>query len=263
MDYSYFENLEKPAEELKDESFVKIKLAEALEESVKKIAAGKRELPIAFSGGIDSSILAYLAAKHSKPMLFCAGFKDSYDAANAQKSAKELKMNPKIIFLDDFDLNEYYAKTVEIIKTENRLQAELALPLFILCEYLHKKGYESLMTGQGADTLFGGFDKYTRSQDIESDIFKSARNIYNSNLKRDLAIGKHFGLALFFPYLEENAIKLALRISSELKIKNGTRKYILRESFRRVLPDEILDQNKKAFQYGSGVHKALSRLIYS
>lgn len=259
MDHSYFERLENPAEKLKDENLIKKELAEVLEGSVKKSAAGKEGLPIAFSGGLDSSILAYLAAKYVKPVLFCVGFKDSYDVANAEKSSGALRMKLEIIYLDDLDLNEYRAKTIEVIKTDNRLQVELALPLLILCEKVKEKGYKHLMTGQGADTLFGGFDKYLRSRRVEDDIFKAVANIYNSNLKRDLGIAKYSGLELFFPYLEENVVKFSLKIFSELKIKNGTRKYILREAFRGVLPDEIIDQNKKAFQYGSGIHKALGK----
>lgn len=262
MDYSYFERLEKPAGKLGDENFVKIKLAEELEASVKKSAAEKGELPIAFSGGLDSSILAYLTAKYSKPILFCVGFKDSYDILNAQKSAGFLKMNLEMIFLDGLDLEKYRAKTIEIIKTDNRLQVELALPLFILSEFVGKKGHKCLMTGQGADTLFGGFDKYLRSQNVEEDIFKAVKNIFNSNLKRDLGIAKYFGLELFFPYLEENVVRFALKIPPELKIKSGIRKYILREAFRGVLPDKIIDQNKKAFQYGSGIHKAMGKHLY-
>ncbi len=259
MDYSYLARLKKPAKKLTDESFIKTKLAEALEEAVKKAAAGKKKMPLAFSGELDSSILAYLVAKYAKSILFCVGFKDSYDVANAEKSAKCLKMDLEIVLLDGFDLNEYRAKTIEIIKTDNRLQTELALPLFILSEFISKKGYKYLMTGQGADTLFGGFDKYSRSRNMEDDIFSAAANIYESNLKRDLSIGRYFNLELFFPYLEENMVKLALKIPAELKIRNEIRKYILREAWRGVLPDEILDQNKKAFQYGSGIHKAFKK----
>lgn len=259
MDYSYFERLKKPGKKLKDENLIKIELAEVLEESVKKSTAGKEELPIAFSGGLDSSILAYLASKYTKPVLFCVGFKDSYDVANAKKSARSLKMKLETILLDGLDLYEYRKRTIDIIKTDNRLQVELAMPLYVICEFLNKNGYKYLMTGQGADTLFGGFDKYLHSQSVEDDIFKAVANIYNSNLKRDLGIGKYFGLESFFPYLEENVVKFALKISPELKIKNGTRKYILREAFRDMLPDEIIDQNKKAFQYGSGIHKVMNK----
>lgn len=263
MDYFYLERLKKPAKKSAGENLIKKKLPELLEKSVKEQLSGIKEIPIAFSGGLDSSILACLASRYAKPILFCVGFKNSYDIANAKKTAKILNLNLNLntILLDRLDLKKYRIKTIDIIGMDNKLQVELGLPLLVLCEKLKKKNYKYLMTGQAADTLFGGFDKYLRSKDLEEDIYKAVRNIYESNLKRDLRIGEFYGIDLLFPFLAEEAVNFALKIPIDLKIKNNIRKHILRQSFRGVLPDEILNQNKKALQYGSGTHKALKKLF--
>lgn len=251
--------LKKPEEKLEDETAVKQKLKESLDKSVKGLSKGLEKLPIAFSGGLDSSILAYLAAKYSRTLLFCVGFKDSHDIKNAGRSAKLLGQKLEIVLLDNIDLKKYKNKTQEIIETDDKLQTELALPLLVLGEKVRDLGFKYLVTGQSADTLFGGFDKYLRSKDLEGDIFTAVRNMGETNLKRDLAIGKYCGLEMLFPFLDDEMVKFALKVPISYKIKDGVKKYILREAFRGILPDEIIDQNKKAFQYGSGVHKALNK----
>ncbi len=270
-----FEKLEKPKELFAGEN-IKRRLFEVLDDSVKEIVKNRKETPIAFSGGLDSSILTYLASKYSKPVLFCVGFEDSYDARNAKKAVEILnnlskrrrhsRMSPSneaelnIIYLDKINLKKYLRETIEIVGTDDKLIIDLNLPYFVLLEELKKRGYENFIFGQGADELFAGYNRYKKSENLEDDLWRDIKEIYKTNQQYNFKIENHFDVKPLFPFLEEKVVELALKISPKLKIKNGVNKYILREAFREYLPEKIISQNKKAFQYGSGTSKAIKKL---
>ncbi len=254
-----FEKLEKPRKFI-DSERVKFRLRRALENSVKKLVGGQKEVPIAFSGGLDSSILAFLTLRYTKPILFCVGYKNSYDVKNAEKVAKLLDLKLNIIYLDDINLKKCWKRTIKIVGTKNRLVVDLNLPLFILAKELKSRKLKSFVSGQGADTLFGGFAKYGKTKNFAEDMFRDIKDIHKTNLQYNFKVCGYFEIDPLYPFLEKEVVELAVRISPELKIKSGVNKYILREAFRKCLPSEIIRQRKKAFQYGSGVHKATKKL---
>jgi len=267
-----FEKLSKPETFRQDEKKLKEDILEALDSAVKNLVSGLEEIPIAFSGGLDSSIVAYLAAKYGRPVLYCAGFEGSHDVVNAQKSFErslapgasgaKLLFSPRleIIRLDDLDLKIYLEKTIELVGTDNKLVTDLNVPLFIIAERLKRDGCSSFLSGQGADTLFGGFAKYAYAKNFQEEEFEDIRNIRRTNLDYNFKVCDYFGVKPLFPFLEDRVVELAVETSPDLKIKSGVQKHILRQAFEECLPEEILKQNKKSFQYGSGIHKALARI---
>ena len=254
-----FEKLKKPKKIYTDEK-VKHQLHDALDSSVKSLVSEYKEIPIAFSGGIDSSILTYLISKYTEPVLFCFGFENSYDVKNAIKSAELLNLKLNIIYFDELDLKKYLEKTVDILETENRMALDLNTPFVILSEELQKRNYKNIILGQGSDELFAGYNRHKKADDLEGDLFQDIKNIDETNLKHNLKVFNYFGVDMICPFLEKEVVELATKISPELKIKDGVNKYILREAFRKYLPEEIINQNKKALQYGSGISKALRKI---
>ena len=254
-----FKKLQKPKELITDEN-IKHQLFNILDNSVKNLVKDYKEMPIAFSGGIDSSILTYLISKYTKPILFCFGFENSYDVKNAQKSAELLNLELNVIYFDELNLKKYLQKTREIIKTENKLKIDLNLPFVILSEELQKRNYKNIILGQGADELFAGYNKYKKSKNLENDLFQDIKNIHETNLKYNKQVFDYYSVNIICPFLEKEIVELAIKISPDFKIKNDINKYILREAFKNYLPEEILTQNKKALQYGSGISKALRKI---
>lgn len=255
-----FEKLKNPRKFLVNEKEIKRSIFEVLDNSIIKLSNGYKKIPIAFSGGLDSSIIAYLVSKYAEPVLFCVGFKDSHDVGLSQKSAKALNLDLNIIHLDGLDMKEYLDETVKILGTDNNLITDLNVPLFIILEELKKQKYKNFLFGQGADTLFGGFARYAYAGSFEKDMLDDIKNIYFTNLQYNFKICDYFNIKPLLPFLEKEVVELAIKISPRLKIKNGVQKYILREVFREYLPKEIVERKKKSFQYGSGVHKALRKL---
>ena len=101
-----FKKLQKSKELITDEN-IKHQLFEVLDSSVKSSIKDYQEIPVAFSGGIDSSVLTYLVSKYTKPILFCFGFENSYDVKNAKKNAKLLNLKLNTVYFDELDLKKY------------------------------------------------------------------------------------------------------------------------------------------------------------
>ncbi|MFZ2969806.1 MAG: asparagine synthase C-terminal domain-containing protein, partial [Minisyncoccia bacterium] len=170
-----FEKLEKPEKYYSGEKKLKKEIYVALDQAVKLSVGGSEKVAVAFSGGLDSSIMAYLVSKYSEPMLFCVGFKDSHDVINARKSAELLGFELNVIALEEMDLGKYHARTVELVGTTDRLITDLNVPLYIILEEIGKHGFDKLVLGQGADTLFGGFARYPFSENFGSEIFEDIK----------------------------------------------------------------------------------------
>lgn len=255
-----FEKIEKPKKYESDENKLKKELHDALDLAVRSSVSGNEKIAIAFSGGLDSSIIAYLASKYSVPVLFCVGFRDSHDAINAKRSAELLGFELNMILLEEIDLEKYLEKTVELVGTTGRLITDLNVPLYIILEEIEKRGFDKLVLGQGADTLFGGFARYPYSENFGSEILEDIKNIGKTNLVYNCRIFDHFKMKPLYPFLEKDVVDIAVKADPGLKIKEGVQKYILREAFREHLPEEIIVLKKKSFQYGSGIHKALRKL---
>jgi len=252
-----FEKIKKPERYDNNENKLKKELYAALDRAVRSSVSEGGKIAVAFSGGLDSSIAAYLVSKYAEPVLFCVGFKDSHDVINSKKSASLLGFELNIITLEGMDLGKYFEKTVELAGTTDRLITDLNVPLYIILEEIEKHGFDKLVLGQGADTLFGGFARYPYSENFKDEIFEDIKNIHRTNLVYNYKIFDHFRMKPIYPFLEQEVVDLAVRADPSLKIKNGVQKYILREAFRDQMPKEIIEQKKKSFQYGSGVHKAL------
>jgi asparagine synthase (glutamine-hydrolysing) len=144
-----------------------------------------KKIAIAFSGGLDSSILAKLLKEMGvKQTAYVVGIENCKDFESAEKSAKELDLELKKIILTKEEIEKgmlIQAIILQKIYEENKNKPEseshplkpnpisisFTLPLFFVAKYSKE---EYIINGQGADTMFGGFEKYlklTKEQAIE------------------------------------------------------------------------------------------------
>ncbi len=229
-----------------------------LDKAVKKNVSG-RETALAFSGGLDSTLLAKLASKYTSVRAYAVGVEGAYDLANAEKSARSIGVPLEKIIASREDVAHASEEARKIVPDPSILDIQIAVPLHLLCSNVHKKGITELLIGQGADELFGGYARYEKMG--ETQLQNALRTDYEalpSMLeRRDCAVAKYNKVTLKTPYLEKEVADFALALPLEFKVNNG-KKIILREAARLSgLPPEICAQPKKAIQYGSGVSKAL------
>jgi asparagine synthase (glutamine-hydrolysing) len=237
------------------------KLEEVLEKSIYLAVRDFDRVPIAFSGGLDSCVLAKMVSKFTTPLLYVVGFPGSYDIGRAENAANFLGFALKKVEFSH-DLEFYVRKVIKLIKNRNPVKVGIALPFLILCEEVSKE-HRVILSGQGADELFAGYARYEKSTNLEKDLLADLIAA-KRQLEKDRQIALANSLELRTPFLDQKVVEIALRIDPSLKVHNGGRKYVLRELAGELgLPNDIVSQRKKAIQYGSGFHRNLVKLAKS
>ncbi|MDI6917138.1 MAG: asparagine synthase-related protein [Thermoplasmatales archaeon] len=226
--------------------------------AVSKLTEDVKRVAVPFSGGLDSSIVAELARRNTDVTLYVAGFESSHDIRIAHESASLLNLPLIEIMIEENDVENAIPVLKKIIKSNNPVVLSFELPLF----FTAKNSIESvLFSGQGADELFAGYAKYMKSKNLEKDLENDVNELKNRGILRDKNIVSYFGKGLRTPFLDENVVRIVLSIPGEYKIKDGIRKYILREVGKSLgLPEEIVMRKKKAAQYSSGIMRAMRKL---
>lgn len=246
-------------ERITDENTASKMLYNAIENAVKK----RRYTPsaLAFSGGLDSSIIAALCPQAE---LYSVGMAGSHDIAQTKRAAQLLGMEDKLhlheLTIDDVELA--LPDVIKAIGSCDPLKVSIAMPLFFASKDAHNEGIRVMLSGQGADELFAGYKRYEsmKPSELELALRKDLDNIAENNLERDDVVTMANAVELRVPYLDREVVELALRIAPELKVHNGMRKYILRLAAKALLPHELVFKEKKAAQYSSGIYSALEKI---
>ena len=225
-------------------------LASILEDEVRC----RESLAVAFSGGLDSGILAHLL-KDCDAKFYTVGIEGSKDIANAKEAASHLKLSLEIIEIGENDILEGLLFLKRVDPSIEVIEAAFELPLYFVCSYSLE---DFVMTGQGSDELFGGYQKYLDNPDLMGE---DLNRLLVRTKPREIKIATLLGKELITPYLSKRVMEFAFNLPMDLKIKNGVRKYILREAAKVLnVPESIVMREKKAAQYGSGIWKTMRRM---
>jgi asparagine synthase (glutamine-hydrolysing) len=219
---------------------------------------------IAFSGGIDSSILASI---YDLDLISVTA--SDREEEWLRNCGKLLGREVDIKRFGRAEVEEALPRLISTIETADALQVSIALPIYLAVEFSRNLGYSSIVFGQGADELFGGYLRYTimDREKLKVSLIEDVRNIGIKNIVRDSKVAYSLETRLIAPYLQWDLIDLALRLPVELKIRKVdgeiVRKYILRRIALDLLPREIVRKEKKAIQYSTGTSEILKRIARS
>lgn len=267
-----------PVKELKAPPKEKINIETAtralqllLLDATRKQVSDIESAAVAFSGGVDSSVVAALA-KHVgiDVQLISVGLEDQKEVMFTEEAAEALDLPIHVQTYKLDELEETLMKVLWLTEETNPVNACIAVPFFWLAETAKKLGYPILLAGQGADELFGGYQRYLTEyqkdgkEAVEQRMFFDVKNAYSANFQRDNQVCSYHKIELRLPFIDRSVIDFALRLPFCFKInstEDKLRKHILRKVAQDIdVPSLMANKPKKAVQYTTGVTKALQQL---
>ena len=265
-------------------------LMDDLYSAVLKRVENITDVGLIFSGGVDSTILALILkeiaqkrndhnddrlVKALNVKLYSVGVENSQDIKFSKKIAEELNLPLKTIIIDETTVKESIKPVLTAIEDDNIMKLGVGMTIYLATKAMKEDGIKVALSGQGADELFGGYNRYLKHFEenslmdayfsLDEEIYHDIANMYHVNLERDDAVSMANGVELRVPFMDKDIIDLALDIPGKYKIKNGEdllRKHILRDVAKFIgVPDYIALRPKKAAQYGSGINKILKKKV--
>ncbi|MDS0282885.1 asparagine synthase C-terminal domain-containing protein [Haloarcula onubensis] len=220
-------------------------------------------LAVAFSGGVDSALLA---ARLDAP-LYVAGFPGSHDVEAARSAADLLDRELRVVELTHDAIERAVPEIAAATGRTDAMSVQIALPLYLTAERVAADGFDRLTLGQGADELFGGYAKVEKAPEdprVEADTVRGAQReviaTLPDQLPRDVLALRGTGVEPVTPLLHDRVVSVALRLSDGMLVDGETRKWALRRAALDSLPETIAMRDKKAAQYGSLAARELDRL---
>jgi len=248
-----------------------ITLQKLLENSIHKRVRELQEVAVAFSGGLDSSMVAFLAKKNRvNVQLIHVSLKNQHETEEAKRAADELKLPLQVHLFREEDVEKAVLKVVELIEEPHPVKAAVGVPFHWAAEKTAEAGFKAMLAGQGADELFGGYQRYINEylahgkQKVTRTMFDDAVRLHESNIERDVKICGFHDVELRLPFAAYAIVDFALSLPLELKIErkaDSLRKLVLRKVAENMgLPAAIAKKPKKAVQYSTGINDALKKI---
>lgn len=237
------------------------KITSAISTTVKE-----KRIGLAFSGGVDSSLLAKICSNLGyDTTLLTIGFANSHDILFAKNVNKNLNLKHEILEIDPSEFNEISTKVNHKIKTENLSWNENSIAFYYVAKLAQSIDIKNVITANGIDELFCGYNAYREIYpNGEKQIIALMESKLDNELKMMRAVNdvtSEFGVNILQPLLSDEFISYAKKIPLDQKIRGKDdllRKHAIRELALDIgVPKISAEKRKKALQYGTLIHKTL------
>ncbi len=226
---------------------------------------------VSLSGGLDSSIVATIAKEYNPDLQLFTGTIDTSpgpDLENAKLMADFLGLKHHIYRITDEDIVNIIPEAIWYLESFD----EDCISGIISNYYVSRmaKPYtDAILVGEGADELFGGYRMVLKSPNVRDDDHREelAQRLldisYNTALRRLDRAWMANAVVYQTPFLDPRVVAFSQKIPMEWKIygEKQVEKYILREAFRDILPEQIANREKLRFAMGVGTDDVMDRLI--
>lgn len=210
---------------------------------------------LALSGGLDSTILAYLL-KSQKPKCIAIITKDytASDLTYCQLASQAFDLSLDIKTYDIAQILEAVERTIKILGNFNDIEIRNNIVPFLAINEIKNSGFNKIVTGDGADELFAGYNFLLEKSDLDlkKDMARLAKIMHFPSQK----IGKAVGVQVESPFCHPEIIKFAKNLTAKelVNVHHGKKygKFILREVFDGKIPTQIAWRQKSPMQEGSG-----------
>jgi len=223
------------------------------------------------SGGLDSALIATIAAREAARAgevlpTFAVGTEDSADLLAARRVAEHIGSDHHEVLATPEAISVALDEAVAVIEHFDPGLVRSSVPNLLLAKEASKK-VKVVLTGEGADELFAGYDylhteEFANPDTLHAELVRSLEQLHHLNLQRCDRTTMYFGLEARVPFLDADFVRLALALPPEWKqLTHGrAEKALLREAFAGWLPDELLWRGKEQFGDGSGAGVVLAQL---
>ena len=247
-------------------------LHDALSNAVHRQLMSDVPYGVLLSGGLDSSITSALAKKFSSkrieskdtqeawwPQLhsFSVGLEGSPDLAAAKKVSEHIgSIHHEVIFtiqegLDAIKDVIYHLETYDITTVR------ASTPMFLMARSIKSHGIKMVLSGEGADELFGGylyFHKAPSAEEFHKETVRKLDKLHQYDCLRANKSLAAWGIEGRVPFLDKEFIDVAMRINPKDKMINKERmeKWVVRKAFEDYLPESVAWRQKEQFSDGVG-----------
>ena len=245
---------------------------DALEAAVKRQLMSDVPYGVLLSGGLDSSVISAIAEKFSEhrieddsqtraywPRLhsFAVGLKGAPDLAKARLVADHIgTVHHKINYTIQEGLDAI-RDVIYYIETYDVTTVRASTPMYLLARVIKSMGIKMVLSGEGADEIFGGylyFHKAPTAKDFHEETVRKLSKLYLYDCLRANKSLSAWGVEGRVPFLDKEFLDVAMRTNPEAKMCPGQtmEKRIVREAFAHLLPDEVAWRQKEQFSDGVG-----------
>ena len=236
-----------------------------MQDAIKNTVTDKK-IGVAFSGGVDSTLLAKLVKDMRYDIhLLTIGFQDSHDINFAKEVNQILSFQHSVSEIDPEKFKDVSQKINQTIKTANLSWNENSIAFYYVAELAQKNDLKTVVTANGIDELFCGYNSYREAiEKGEDEVTKMMIEKLKNEGEMMVTINQvtaEFGVTMIQPFLLPNFIDYAKKIPISEKIHGPDdmqRKHPIRElAMDYGVPEVAAQKQKKALQYGSQIHKSL------
>ena len=252
------------------------RLRESLEAAVRRQLMCDVPYGVLISGGVDSSIISSIAAKFREGRVeeegkspawwprihsFSIGLKGAPDLGPAHKVAEHIgAVHHEIHFTVQEGLDAL-SDVIYHLETFDLTTVRASTPMYLMMRKIRTMGIKMVLSGEGADEIFGGylyFHKAPSGEELHKETVRKLQKLHLYDCLRANKSSAAWGVEARVPFLDREFLDVAMAIQPDLKLpykaptSRPMEKYILRQAFTGYIPDEVLWRQKEQFSDGVG-----------
>jgi len=247
-------------------------LHDALEDAVQRQLMSDVPYGVLLSGGLDSSVISAVAKKYASkrietdgasdawwPQLhsFAIGLKGAPDLSKAREVADYIgTVHHEINYTVQEGLDAI-RDVIYFIETYDVTTVRASTPMYLLARVIKSMGIKMVLSGEGADEIFGGYLYFHKAPDAKAFHDETVRKLSKLHMYDCLRANKSlaaWGVEGRVPFLDKEFLDVAMRLNPQAKMAPGNviEKKIVREAFADMLPESVTWRQKEQFSDGVG-----------